>query len=250
MTNEAAVSQAEANYYSIETSLFDLEYQIREMENSLSSLLGEAPRSFERGTLDEQILPENLVVGIPAQMLSNRPDVKNAEYSLAQAFYNTAGARSAFYPALSLSGTLGWTNDGGVTTLDPAKWIFNAAASLVQPIFNAGRNQAQLRIAKAQQQEALLSFQQTLLNAGAEVNNALAKCQSARSKVDLRQKQGRFARNRRREHPAPDAPWQHDLSRSADRTANPAVGSTVANQRPLLGDSGYRRSLPRFGRRP
>ena len=159
------------------------------MENSLSSLLGEAPRSFERGTLDEQILPENLVVGIPAQMLSNRPDVKNAEYSLAQAFYNTAGARSAFYPALSLSGTLGWTNDGGVTTLDPAKWIFNAAASLVQPIFNAGRNQAQLRIAKAHQQEALLSFQQTLLNAGAEVNNALAKCQSARSKVDLRQKQ-------------------------------------------------------------
>ena len=115
--------------------------------------------------------------------------MKNAEYSLAQAFYNTAGARSAFYPALSLSGTLGWTNDGGVTTLDPAKWIFNAAASLVQPIFNAGRNQAQLRIAKAQQQEALLSFQQTLLNAGAEVNNALAKCQSARSKVDLRQKQ-------------------------------------------------------------
>ena len=189
MTNEAAVSQAEASYYSIESSLFDLEYQIREMENSLSSLLGEAPRSFERGTLDEQILPENLVVGIPAQMLSNRPDVKNAEYSLAQAFYNTAGARSAFYPALSLSGTLGWTNDGGVTMLDPAKWIFNAAASLVQPIFNAGRNQAQLRIAKAQQQEALLSFQQTLLNAGAEVNNALAKCQSARSKVDLRQKQ-------------------------------------------------------------
>ena len=85
-----------------------------------------------------------------AAVLSNRPDVKNAEYSLAQAFYNTAGARSAFYPALSLSGTLGWTNDGGVTTLDPAKWIFNAAASLVQPIFNAGRNQAQLRIAKAQ----------------------------------------------------------------------------------------------------
>lgn len=76
MTNEAAVSQAEASYYSIESSLFDLEYQIREMENSLSSLLGEAPRSFERGTLDEQILPENLVVGIPAQMLSNRPDVK------------------------------------------------------------------------------------------------------------------------------------------------------------------------------
>ena len=145
-------------------------------------------RVFTGLTLLDTIANEPLPVRIAA-VLSNRPDVKNAEYSLAQAFYNTAGARSAFYPALSLSGTLGWTNDGGVTTLDPAKWIFNAAASLVQPIFNAGRNQAQLRIAKAQQQEALLSFQQTLLNAGAEVNNALAKCQSARSKVDLRQKQ-------------------------------------------------------------
>lgn len=188
MTNEAAVSRRSK-------LLFDRILAVRpgvpDPRNGKQPLVvaGEAPRSFERGTLDEQILPENLVVGIPAQMLSNRPDVKNAEYSLAQAFYNTAGARSAFYPALSLSGTLGWTNDGGVTMLDPAKWIFNAAASLVQPIFNAGRNQAQLRIAKAQQQEALLSFQQTLLNAGAEVNNALAKCQSARSKVDLRQKQ-------------------------------------------------------------
>lgn len=187
MTNEAAVSPKQAT---IRSNPRCSTWSTRSAKwKTASSLLGEAPRSFERGTLDEQILPENLVVGIPAQMLSNRPDVKNAEYSLAQAFYNTAGARSAFYPALSLSGTLGWTNDGGVTMLDPAKWIFNAAASLVQPIFNAGRNQAQLRIAKAQQQEALLSFQQTLLNAGAEVNNALAKCQSARSKVDLRQKQ-------------------------------------------------------------
>ena len=242
MTNEAAVSQAEANYYSIETSLFDLEYQIREMENSLSSLLGEAPRSFERGTLDEQILPENLVVGIPAQMLSNRPDIKNAEYSLAQAFYNTAGARSAFYPALSLSGTLGWTNDGGVTTLDPAKWIFNAAASLVQPIFNAGRNQAQLRIPAVVPADPAQRWSRSE-QCPRQMPVGTFQSRSA-------PETGRFARNRRREHPAPDAPWQHDLSRSADRTANPAVGSTVANQRPLLGDSGYRRSLPCPGRRP
>lgn len=122
-------------------------------------------------------------------MLSNRPDVKNAEYSLAQAFYNTAGARSAFYPALSLSGTLGWTTTEVLRRLDPAKWIFNAAASLVQPIFNAGRNQAQLRIAKAQQQEALLSFPADPAQRWSRSEQCLAKCQSARSKVDLRQKQ-------------------------------------------------------------
>lgn len=134
--------------------------------------------------------------------------------------------------------------------LDPAKWIFNAAASLVQPIFNAGRNQAQLRIAKAQQQEALLSFQQTLLNAGAEVNNALAKCQSARSKVDLRQKQVASLETAVESTQLLMRHGKDDVPRSADRTANPAVGTTVANQRPFLGDSSYRRSLPCPGRRP
>ena len=248
MTNEAAVSQAEANYYSIETSLFDLEYQIREMENSLSSLLGEAPRSFERGTLDEQILPENLVVGIPAQMLSNRPDVKNAEYSLAQAFYNTAGARSAFYPALSLSGTLGWTNDGGVTT--PRQMDFQCCGIARTAHLQRG------------QKPGTASNRQSATTGGPAVVPADPAQRWSRSEQCPRQmpvgtfqsrsapETGRFARNRRREHPAPDAPWQHDLSRSADRTANPAVGSTVANQRPLLGDSGYRRSLPCPGRRP
>ena len=186
MTNEAAVSQAEANYYSIETSLFDLEYQIREMENSLSSLLGEAPRSFERGTLDEQILPENLVVGIPAQMLSNRPDVKNAEYSLAQAFYSTNAARSAFYPSITLGGTAGWTNSAGSMIINPGKLLLSAVGSLTQPLFNKGLNMAQLKIAKAQQEEAKLSFQQALLNAGSEVNNALTQVQVARGKTELR----------------------------------------------------------------
>lgn len=189
MTNEAAVSQTEANYYSIETSLFELRYQIREVENSLAALLGETPQSFERGLLTKQSLPENLVVGVPLQMLANRPDVKSAEYSLVQAYYGTAQARSALYPSLSLSGAIGWTNNGGGLVLNPGKLLLNAAASLVQPIFNAGRNRAQLKIAKAQQEEVLLSFQQTLLNAGGEVNNALAKCQTARSKVELRKKQ-------------------------------------------------------------
>ena len=189
MTNEAAVSQAEANYYSIETSLFDLEYQIREMENSLSSLLGEAPRSFERGTLDEQILPENLVVGIPAQMLSNRPDVKKCRI-----LAGTGLLQHGRSPVGVLSGPqseryAGLDQRRRCYDARPRQMDFQCCGIARTAHLHAGRNQAQLRIAKAQQQEALLSFQQTLLNAGAEVNNALAKCQSARSKVDLRQKQ-------------------------------------------------------------
>lgn len=189
MTNDAGVKQMEANYYAIEASLFDLEEQIRNVENSLSSLLGEAPTRIVRGSLDGQDFPEELTVGVPVQMLSNRPDVRSSELNLVQAFYSTAEARSALYPSLTLSGTFGWTNSLGSMVSNPGKMIFSAAASLVQPIFNAGANRARVKIAKAQQEEALLSFQQTLLNAGAEVNNALTPGQTARSKTSLRRKQ-------------------------------------------------------------
>lgn len=188
MTNEAAVSQYEANTLAVEASLHDLQYQIRQVENSLSSLLGQAPGMIVRGELASQSVPANLIVGVPVQMLSNRPDVRSAEFSLMQSYYATNEARSALYPSLTLSGSAGWTNAAGAI-VNPGKLLLNAAASLMQPIFNAGANRARVKIAKAQQEEAKLSFQQTLLNAGAEVNNALTQCQTARSKTDLREKQ-------------------------------------------------------------
>ena len=105
-----------------------------------------------------------------------RPDVKSAELSLASAFYSTNAARSAFYPSITLSGTAGWTNSAGSMIVNPGKLLFSAIGSLTQPLFNKGLNVAQLKIAKAQQEEARLAFQQALLNAGSEVNNALTKC--------------------------------------------------------------------------
>lgn len=185
LTNEAGVAQYEANTLSIEASLHDLAYQRIQTENSLCSLLGEAPHTIERGVLEAQEMPQTLAVGVPLQMLSNRPDIRQAEYTLMQAYYATASARSALYPSITLSGTLGWTNNNGII-VDPGKLIWTAAASLLQPIFNANANRAQVKIAKAQQEESRLAFQQALLNAGAEVNNALMQCQSARAKTDLR----------------------------------------------------------------
>ena len=188
MTNEAGVAQYEGSYYGIVASLNDIEYSIRETENSLCSVLGEVPHEIVRGRLDEQQLPDNLAVGVPVQMLSNRPDIRQAEYSLMQSFYATNAARSALYPSITLSGSAGWTNNAGVIT-NPGKLLLSAAGSLLQPIFNANANRANLKIAKAQQEESKLAFQQALLNAGAEVNNALTQCQSARAKTDLRIKQ-------------------------------------------------------------
>ncbi|MDE7305652.1 MAG: TolC family protein [Alistipes sp.] len=189
MTNEAGVAQYEGTYYSMETSLHDIAYQIRQVENNLCTILGRVPQAIERGRLDAQRMPGNLVVGVPVQMLSNRPDVRAAEFALMQAYYATAEARSALYPSITLSGTAGWTNSAGSMIVNPGKLLLNAAASLLQPIFNAGANRARVKIMKAQQEESRLAFQQALLNAGAEVNNALTQYQSAQAKTDLRQKQ-------------------------------------------------------------
>lgn len=189
MTTSAGVAQTEANYYSIVTSLEDIRYSIRQTENSLANLLGDVPHIIQRGKLADQRIPQELTVGVPVQMLSNRPDVKSAELSLVQAYYATSEAKSALYPSLMLSGSAGWTNNAGSRIVNPGKLLLSAAASLTQPIFNRGANRARVKIALAQQEEYKLSFQQALLNAGSEVNNALAQCQTARSKAETRKQQ-------------------------------------------------------------
>lgn len=189
MANESAVSQMEATYYQVQTSVLDLQEQINQVENSLALLLAETPRHYERGALAGQQFPEDFSVGIPVQMLSCRPDVRSAERSLEAAFYGTNAARSAFYPSITLSGSAGWTNAAGSLILNPAKFLASAVGSLTQPLFNRGQVVAQYRIARAQQQEAALAFQQTLLNAGSEVNDALMAWQTSRAKTGLLDKQ-------------------------------------------------------------
>ena len=189
LANEAATSQMEAAYYSVQTSILDLKEQINQVENSLALLLAETPRRYERGKLADQRLPEDVAVGVPMQMLSNRPDVRAAERSLEQAFYATNQARAAFYPSIVLSGSAGWTNSAGSMIVNPGKFLASAVGSLTQPLFNKGQIMAQYRIAKAQQEEASLSFPQALLNAGSEVNDALVACQTSKAKTLLFEKQ-------------------------------------------------------------
>ena len=189
MMTEAGLAQTEATYYNICTTVLDLKEQINQTENSMALLLAETPHKMQRGKLENQQLPEDFSVGIPLQMLSNRPDVRSAEFSLAQAFYTTNAARAAFYPSIMLSGSAGWTNSAGSMIINPGKFVASAVASLTQPLFNKGVNIAQLKIAKAQQEEARLSFEQTLLNAGVEVNEALVQYQTAREKSAFYDKQ-------------------------------------------------------------
>lgn len=184
-SNDAAVLQARANRMTLEASVLTIRKSIHDTENSLSVLLAMPPQAIERGKLEEQTFPEDLSVGVPVQLLAARPDVRQAEYNLAQAFYATAAARSAFYPGITLSGSAGWTNNGGGVILNPGSWLMNAVASLTQPLFNRGTNIANLKVAKAQQEEAALSFQQSILNAGKEVNDALIQWQTAQGRIDI-----------------------------------------------------------------
>ena len=187
--NEAAVAQTEATLYAAETTLHDLQYSIRQTENSLTLLLGDIPHTIERGTLDAQSAPTELVIGIPLRLLSRRPDIRQSELALVQAYYATAEARAALYPSLTLSGSAGWTNSAGAIVANPGKLLLSAAGSLLQPVFNAGQNRARVKIARAQQEEVRLAFRQALLNAGVEVNNALTQVQTARAKTETRSEQ-------------------------------------------------------------
>lgn len=173
MTTEAAVAQMRAASHQVEASLLDLKRQVRETENSLAVLLAKAPQPIDRSTLDEQVMPEELTAGVPMQLLENRPDVKMAEMTLAAAYYTTNSARAAFYPGLNITGTAGWTNSAGMAVLNPGKLILNAVASLAQPIFNNGKLIANLKVSKAEEKIAQMNYQQTILEAGKEVSDAL-----------------------------------------------------------------------------
>lgn len=183
--DRATVAQARASLLAAQSSLLVLEQQVAEQENALCAFLGQTPHRIERGTMERQAFPVTLSVGVPLDLVSRRPDVRQAEAQLMQAFYATNSARSAFYPTITLGGSAGWTNSGGAVVTNPGAWLLSAVGSLVQPLFNRGQNLANLKIAKAQQQEALLRFRQSLLDAGTEVNDALLQCQTARERLQL-----------------------------------------------------------------
>lgn len=188
-TNDVAVHQARASRTALQASILSLQKSISETENGLSALLRQPSQAIERGTLADQRFPDELAIGVPLDLLANRPDVRQAEAALAEAFYATNAARSAFYPSLTLSGTLGWTNNGGGAILNPGKWLSSAVAQLTASLFNRGANIANLKIAKTRQEEATLRFEQALLDAGTEVNDALTEWQTANGRIELDKKQ-------------------------------------------------------------
>lgn len=188
----AAVVQSEANRYSAEVTLPEIRRNIRETENSLSILLGRAPGAINRSTLDVQNINMELKTGVPALLLANRPDVQQAEYQLRYNAELTNVARTYFYPSLSITAQAGYAGSNFSNLINSSAFFANIIGGLTQPIFNQGVNRQRLRVAKAQQAEALVAFKQSLLNAGREVSDALFAYQIATEKIELRLKQVSF----------------------------------------------------------
>lgn len=186
---EVAVKQTEAQLYNAQAILVDLKNQSRLLENALSYLLGKSPEAITRTSLEDQQITTALKVGVPALLLSNRPDVMAAEYNLVNAFELTNVARSNFYPSLTLSGS------AGMQSLDFDK-LFNAnsffasiASGLTQPLLNGRRIRTQYEIAEAQRNQAQLNFKEAILNASREVSDALYTYEANSETITIKEKE-------------------------------------------------------------
>jgi NodT family efflux transporter outer membrane factor (OMF) lipoprotein len=185
----AAVVQSEANLYSVKVTIPDLKRSIREMENSICILLARDPGGITRDSLYKQEIGVDLKTGFPAQLLANRPDVQEAEYKLRYYFELTNVARTYFYPSLTITAAGGWSSTNISQFFNASTLFGNIAGGLMQPVLNNGLNKQRLRVAQAQQEEYLAAFEQTLLNAGLEVSNALYFSEVASDKMGIRSQQ-------------------------------------------------------------
>ena len=187
--NELAVSQAQASLHSTIASQSDLKLQIEKAETSLCLLLNRQPGNLQRSSWsDVKGIALDASKTIDIQQLAQRPDVLAAEYQLRAAFSNVKVARSAFYPSLNISANAGWTNNVG-QIVNPAQFLLNAVGSLTQPLFQKGKLRANLKVAKAQREQAQIAFEKALLTAGGEVKDALAECQQSLAKQQARKAQ-------------------------------------------------------------
>jgi multidrug efflux system outer membrane protein len=175
------VRQSEQLVYTAAETIPDLERQIALQENSLSILLGRNPGPIPRGReLTEQPNPPEIPGGLPSELLERRPDIREAEATLVAANAQIGVAKAAYFPSISLTGTAGYESFALNNLFTHSQRVWNGAASISQPIFAGGALRAGMRLAEAEEQEMLLTYQQTIMNAFQEVSNSLVAYQKDR----------------------------------------------------------------------
>src|SRR5690554_155217 len=186
---EVAVKQTEAQKFATEIIIEDLKYNITILENTMSILLGEDSQNIQRNTFDEQELNPEINLGVPANLLSRRPDLIAAEYGLVSSFELVNVSRSNFYPSLTITATGGFQSLELKDLVSTNSIFANIVSGLTQPIFNQRQIRSQHEIAKANQEKALIQFEQALKTAGKEVSDALANYENETNKIQIRTQQ-------------------------------------------------------------
>lgn len=168
------VRQSEQLVYTAAAEVPDLERQITQEENAISILLGNNPGDIPRGLkLTEQPHSPEVPVGIPSSLLERRPDVLQAEQNLVAANAQIGVARSLFFPQISLTGSGGYESGALSSLFTGPAGLWNLAGSVTQPIFQGGRLKNNVRLAQAQRDQLVLTYQQTIQGAFRDVSNAL-----------------------------------------------------------------------------
>lgn len=186
----AAVEQSKALLYNTQLSVFDLESKIRQQENAICTLIGRVPGAIDRASIKDQNIPTAMNGNVSIRTLANRPDVKQAELSVQSAYALTDAAKAALYPSFSISTlSLGFAAGGFSNFFSAANLGNEIIAGISQPIFARGQLKGNLKITKAQQEEALLTFSNTMLQAGQEVSDILFSYKASMSKNEWRDKQ-------------------------------------------------------------
>ena len=199
-----AVNQMESSYINVKTQIVDIRRSILSVENVLSRLMASTPQHIQRkkwssaifhhpdaqGEVGKRMLDAQfLKIGVPATMLELRPDIRMANHAMEEAFYNTQAARAAFFPSITLTGSAGWTNSGGGMVVDPGKLLLSFVGQLTQPIFARGKLIANKKIAQLTEEDLKKKYVQTIIDAGNQVNEAMADCQAAREKYTYYRRQ-------------------------------------------------------------
>lgn len=173
--------QAEAELASTAAQIPDLERQITQTENQLSVLLGRNPGGISRGRpLTGQTFPPTVPAGLPSALLGRRPDIRRAEETLVATNARIGVARAAFFPQISLTGLFGVESVALSDLFTGPSRVWQFGPSVTLPVFNAGRNRVNLKLAEAQQREALIRYEQAIQQAFREVEDALVAHRKAR----------------------------------------------------------------------
>jgi len=185
-SNELAVKRFQAQVLKTQGMQYDIQQKIVETENKINYLVGRFPQPVVRSVNFESVIPKTVEVGIPSELLENRPDIKEAEYELAASKLDIKSAKARFYPSLDIGAGFGLQAFNPAYLIKPQSLLFSLAGELTAPLINRAAIKAAYYNANARQVQAVYHYEQTVLSAYIEVANQISKIKNLQNSVDIK----------------------------------------------------------------